>query len=48
MARLTKGKHKKKAVLSRKDYDKELRRLQVDLVQLEEGIRPERAASSNG
>ena len=27
------------AVLSRKDYDKELRRLQVDLVQLEEWIR---------
>ena len=29
----------RKAVLSRKDYDKELRRLQVDLVQLEEWIR---------
>jgi polyphosphate kinase len=29
----------RKAILSRKDYDKELRRLQVDLVQLEEWIR---------
>src|SRR5437763_14118212 len=29
----------RKAVLSRKDYDKELRRLQVDLVQLEEWVR---------
>jgi polyphosphate kinase 2 len=46
MAQATKHGHKKgsgqaprKAVLSRKDYDKELRRLQVDLVQLEEWIR---------
>src|SRR2546421_949118 len=29
----------KKGVLSRKDYDKELRRLQVELVQLEEWVR---------
>jgi polyphosphate kinase 2 len=29
----------RKGVLSRKDYDKELRRLQVDLVQLEEWVR---------
>jgi len=46
MARATKHGDKKgreraprTAVLSRKDYDKELRRLQVDLVQLEEWIR---------
>jgi len=46
MAQAAKLKHKKsgrraprKAVLSRKDYDKELRRLQVELVQLEEWIR---------
>ena len=46
MAEAAKLKHKKsgrrtprKAVLSRKDYDKELRRLQVELVQLEEWIR---------
>jgi polyphosphate kinase 2 len=46
MAQGTKPKHKRdgkrargKAVLSRKDYDKELRRLQVDLLQLEEWIR---------
>jgi polyphosphate kinase 2 len=46
MAQGTKPKHKgdgtrasTKAVLSRKDYDKELRRLQVDLLQLEEWIR---------
>jgi polyphosphate kinase len=46
MAQATKHRDKKggeraprKAVLSRKDYDKELRRLQVDLVQLEEWIR---------
>src|SRR6202165_5300209 len=37
---LKKGKRaSRKAVLSRKDYDKELRRLQVDLVQLEEWVR---------
>src|SRR3979411_1579878 len=42
----TKPRHKKagkrsrrKTVLSRKDYDKELRRLQVELVQLEEWVR---------
>src|SRR5436309_15958856 len=29
----------KKGVLSRKDYDQELRRLQVELVQLEEWVR---------
>jgi len=29
----------KKGVLSRKDYDKELRRLQVELLQLEEWVR---------
>ncbi|TMD36296.1 MAG: polyphosphate kinase 2 [Chloroflexi bacterium] len=46
MARSANAKHKKdgeqaarKKVLSRRDYDKELRRLQVDLVQLEEWIR---------
>src|SRR6266704_3415272 len=46
MAHAAKPKHIKeekrasrKAVLSRKGYDKELRRLQVDLVQLEEWIR---------
>ena len=46
MAQATKLKHKKngqralrKGVLSRKDYDQELRRLQVDLVQLEEWVR---------
>ena len=46
MAQAAKLKHKKsdgrasrKTVLSRKDYDSELRRLQVDLVQLEEWIR---------
>jgi polyphosphate kinase len=33
------GKASRKGVLSRKDYDKELRRLQVDLLQLEEWIR---------
>jgi polyphosphate kinase 2 len=46
MAQAAKLKHKKNGqrasrneVLSRKDYDKELRRLQVELVQLEEWIR---------
>src|SRR4029077_10209405 len=46
MAQAAKLKHKKNgqrpspnATLSRKDYDKELRRLQVELVQLEEWIR---------
>jgi len=46
MAQATKLKHKTngqrgshKGVLTRKDYDKELRRLQVDLLQLEEWIR---------
>src|SRR4030088_2741501 len=46
MAQATKPRHKKagkrsrrKTVLSRKDYDKELRRLQVELVQLEEWVR---------
>jgi polyphosphate kinase len=46
MAQAPKLKHKKhgeraprKSVLSRKDYDKELRRLQVELVQLEEWVR---------
>ena len=46
MAQATKPKHKKdaeraarKGVLARKDYDKELRRLQVELLQLEEWIR---------
>ena len=46
MAHATKLRHKKdgqraprKGVLSRKDYDRELRRLQVDLFQLEEWIR---------
>src|SRR4030088_2288616 len=46
MAQATKLRHKKnaqkgsrKGVLSRKDYDKELRRLQVELLQLEEWIR---------
>jgi polyphosphate kinase 2 len=39
MARASKLKHKNDVVLSRKDYDKELRRLQVELVQLEEWIR---------
>jgi polyphosphate kinase 2 len=46
MAQATKVKHKKEgkraprsAVLSRKEYDKELRNLQVELVQLEEWIR---------
>jgi polyphosphate kinase len=46
MAQATKLNHKKggegashKGVLSRKDYDKQLRRLQVDLLQLEEWIR---------
>src|SRR4030081_1498897 len=37
---LKKGKRaSRKGVLSRKDYDKQLRRLQVDLVQLEEWVR---------
>jgi polyphosphate kinase 2 len=46
MAQATRPRHKKagkrpkrKTVLSRKDYAKELRRLQVDLVQLEEWVR---------
>jgi polyphosphate kinase len=46
MAQATKLKHKKggeralpRGVLSRKDYDNQLRRLQVDLLQLEEWIR---------
>src|SRR5579864_3051480 len=46
MAQPASRKHKKhggpasrKTVLSRKDYDKELRRLQVELVQLEEWVR---------
>jgi polyphosphate kinase 2 len=46
MAQATKLKHKKEGkraaregVLTRKDYDKELRRLQVELLQLEEWIR---------
>jgi polyphosphate kinase 2 len=46
MAKASKASHKKdgdhasrKGVLSRKDYDKELRRLQVDMVQLEEWVR---------
>jgi polyphosphate kinase 2 len=46
MAQATKLKNKKggkksprQSVLTRKDYDKELRRLQVDLVQLEEWVR---------
>src|SRR3979490_1105723 len=46
MAQATKPRHKKagkrarrKTVLSRKGYDKELRRLQVELVQLEEWVR---------
>ncbi|HEV3103252.1 MAG TPA: polyphosphate kinase 2 [Candidatus Dormibacteraeota bacterium] len=46
MAQTTKPRHKKagkrsrqKTVLSRKDYEKELRRLQVELVQLEEWVR---------
>jgi polyphosphate kinase 2 len=46
MAQATKLRHKKEdrqasrtSVLTRKDYDKELRRLQVELVQLEEWIR---------
>src|SRR5260370_40849066 len=46
MAQATKLKHKKigqrgrhKGVLDRKDYDRELRRLQVELLQLEEWIR---------
>src|SRR5712671_4483323 len=34
-----KGKHKKPAHLVKKDYEKELRRLQVELLQLEEWIR---------
>ena len=34
-----KAKHKKPAHLAKKDYDKELRRLQVELLQLEEWIR---------
>src|SRR3981189_1962827 len=46
MAHAAKSRHKKdehraprKGVLSRKEYDKELRRLQVDLVQLAEWVR---------
>ena len=46
MAHAAKSRHKKdeqraprKAVLSRKEYDKELRRLQVELLQLEEWVR---------
>src|SRR6202162_3149611 len=46
MAQVTKLRHKKNGqraagngVLSRKEYDKELRRMQVELVQLEEWIR---------
>src|SRR3979490_3465556 len=39
MAQATKHKGSRKSVLSRKDYDKELRRLQVELLQLEEWIR---------
>src|SRR6202165_3606323 len=46
MAQATKLRHQqmgkrasRKAVLSRKDYDKELHRLQVDLLQLEEWVR---------
>ena len=39
MAQAAKPKHSKDLALSRKEYEKELRRLQVDLVQLEEWIR---------
>src|SRR3979490_2711801 len=39
MAQATKHKGSRKSVLAKKDYDKELRRLQVELLQLEEWIR---------
>src|SRR5260370_7622878 len=39
MAQASKAKHNKDVVLSRKEYEKELRRLQVELLQLEEWIR---------
>ena len=39
MAPAKKAKHKKLARLTKKDYEKELRRLQVELLQLEEWVR---------